>query len=92
MRRSAIYIAAGLACWFLLIGEGEAQRVVGRHPGSIMRAALSADGELLATGDTNGIVRLLDARTGRDDSFDSSVSSGSGLAGVQGGRSVSCWA
>ena len=65
MRRSALCILACLACWFLLVDEGEAQKVVGRHPGSVMQAALSADGELLATGDTNGLVWLLDARTGR---------------------------
>ncbi len=65
MRRTAICILAGLACWLLLVDEGEAQRVVGRHPGSVMAAALSADGELLAAGDSNGIVRLVDARTGR---------------------------
>ncbi|MDE0019810.1 MAG: PQQ-binding-like beta-propeller repeat protein [Candidatus Poribacteria bacterium] len=65
MRRSAFCILACLACFSFLVDEGEAQKVVGRHPGSVMRAALSSDGELLATGDTNGIVRLLDARTGQ---------------------------
>ncbi len=65
MKRGACLAWIGLACWLLLVDEGEAQRVLARHPGSVMRAALSADSELLAAGDTNGIVRLLDAQTGR---------------------------
>ncbi len=65
MRRSALCILACLACFSFLVDEGEAQKVVGRHPGSVMRAALSVDGELFATGDTNGIVRLLHAQTGQ---------------------------
>ncbi|MDE0019809.1 MAG: T9SS type A sorting domain-containing protein [Candidatus Poribacteria bacterium] len=65
MKRGACLALACLACWLLLVDEGEAQRVVGRHPGTIERTALSSDGKLLATGDTNGLVRLWDAQTGR---------------------------
>ena len=65
MKRGACLALAGLACWLLLVDEGEAQKVVGRHPGDIYRTALSSDGKLLATGDTNGLVRLWDAQTGR---------------------------
>ncbi len=65
MKRGACLALAGLACWLLLVDEGEAQRVVGRHPGTIYQAALSSDGELLATGDTNRLVRIWDAQTGR---------------------------
>ena len=65
MKRGACLALACLACWFLLVDEGEAQKVIGRHPGTVWKAALSSDGKLLATGDTNGLVRLLDARTGR---------------------------
>ena len=65
MKRGACLALACLACWFLLVDEGEAQRVVGRHPGTIYQAALSSDGEMLATGDTNRLVRIWDAETGR---------------------------
>ena len=33
MRRSALCILACLACFSFLVDEGEAQKVVGRHPG-----------------------------------------------------------
>ncbi len=65
MRRAAVSILAALAVFWLSAANGFAQRIVGQHPGTVYEAALSADGEMLATGDTNGLVRLLDARTGR---------------------------
>ena len=64
MRRSAFYILAGLACFALLVDEGAGQEVLARHHGSVIRSALSSDGALLASGDSDGMVRLWDAQTG----------------------------
>ncbi len=65
MRKSAAaWILAALAAVCLPVEKGEAQTLVGRPPGTIWRAALSSNGELLATGDTNGLVGLWRAETG----------------------------
>ena len=89
MRRSAFYILAGLACFALLVDEGAGQEVLARHHGSVLRSALSSDGALLASGDSDGMVRLWDAQTGARIRALGAFRWEGGLAGIQGGRSVS---
>ncbi|MDE0019807.1 MAG: T9SS type A sorting domain-containing protein [Candidatus Poribacteria bacterium] len=64
MRRAAVSVLAALAVFWLSIEKGAAQKLVGQPPGTVWRAALSSDGKLLATGDTNGLVSLWSAETG----------------------------
>ena len=63
MNRAAAWILAAAALC-LPVEDAAAQELVGQLPGTIWTAALSSNGELLATGDTNGLVKLRNAETG----------------------------